>query len=101
MKYGRHMKGGKNGHKRNRRTVQLPLPDGNTLPIEVVSDQEAEEADYVICCTIGMPRYFSDDVETTCAICGAGIFHRPHAPKKPAKICERCALLLPRDESAT
>jgi len=63
-------------------------------PIKVVSEEEAEEAELVVCCTIGMTRYFDNDVETVCAQCGTGIFHRPHAPRKPKKVCLNCAAML-------
>lgn len=59
--------------------------------VKIVSQEEAEESDMVVCCTIGMTRYFTDDIETVCAECGTGIFHRPHAPKKPRKVCINCA----------
>jgi hypothetical protein len=72
----------------------------NLLPpnIKVVSEEEAEEADVVVCMPIGSTRYFTDDVETVCAECGTGIFHRPHAPKRPRKICVNCALTLMEEE---
>lgn len=60
--------------------------------VTVVSEEDAEAADFVVCCTADMPRRFHDDVETTCHDCRAGIFHRPSAPKKPHKICFHCAL---------
>lgn len=59
--------------------------------VKVVSDAEAEEAEFVICCTTGTPSLFTDNVETVCAFCGTGIFHRPHVPKKPRKVCIECA----------
>jgi hypothetical protein len=67
--------------------------------IKVVSDEEAEQADYVVCCPIGSPRYFDDDVETICSECGVGIFHRPHVPKRPRKICLDCAVRLSEEEN--
>ena len=60
--------------------------------IKVVSDEEAEQADMVVCCTNDSPSYFLDDVYTICADCGAGIHHRPHVPKRPKKVCIDCAL---------
>ena len=42
--------------------------------------------------TSNMRTYFTDDVYTRCAICEAAIFHRPHVPKKPKKVCINCAL---------
>ena len=79
-----------------------PRSDAEELlrKIQVVSDEEAEEADIVVCCTADMPRYFDDDVFTTCAECGSAIFHRPHAPKKPRKVCIECAARLAEQESA-
>lgn len=74
---------------------QRPLPK-----IQIVSDAEAEEATLVVCMPIGGPRYFDDDVETVCSECGTGIFHRPHVPKKPRKVCIDCALKLSEQEQA-
>ena len=59
--------------------------------IKVVSDDEAEQADFVICCTNDSPRYFDDDIETACAQCDVGSHHRPNAPQRPKKICLECA----------
>src|SRR5438105_10664530 len=67
---------------------------GNLPPIQVVSDEEAEQANYVICMPNGSGEYFNDDVRTTCALCARGIHHRPHVPKTPAKVCIDCALKL-------
>ena len=57
----------------------------------VVSEQEAEQADMVVCCRAGMFSPFADNVETTCASCSRPIFHRPSAPKRPMKVCIECA----------
>jgi hypothetical protein len=96
------MKFKKNGHsngKHSRVGKRLRLP--GLPPIKVVSQEEAEQSDMVICCPIGSPRYFDDDVETTCAECGTGIFHRPHVPKRPKKVCLDCAVkLLPERPDA-
>jgi hypothetical protein len=66
--------------------------------IQIVSDEEAEEADVVVCCTADMPSYFDDNVYTTCAECGVEIYHRPYMPKKPRKVCIECAIKM-SDES--
>lgn len=62
------------------------------LPVEVVSPEAAEQADAVICALAVGPRYFRDDVETTCHDCRRGIIHRPHAPKRPIKLCMDCVI---------
>lgn len=62
--------------------------------ITVVSNEEAEQCSMVICNTSDIPSIFPDNVDTTCGLCGAGIYHRPHVPKTPPKICIHCALKL-------
>jgi hypothetical protein len=59
--------------------------------IPVVSNEEAEEVDFVVCSRVG-PSPFSDNLESTCSFCGAAIMHRPYIPKKPPKICLECAV---------
>lgn len=66
------------------------LIDGKRIPI--VSDAEAEKADAVVCGYPDTPTPFTNNVHTRCAWCRCKIVHRPHAPKKPAKICIECAL---------
>jgi len=63
--------------------------------VEVVSKDEAERADYVVCArTEDLPPggYFPDDVHTVCVACNTAIQHRPYMPKAPRKICLQCAL---------
>lgn len=56
---------------------------------------DAEQAPFMVCATEGDYDPFpATNVHTTCAICGVGIFHRPHAPSKPQKICGRCFTLV-------
>ena len=62
------------------------------VPATVVTDAEAEKADFVVCCRVGTPSVFDDDVAGTCADCGHAIFHRPHVPMTPPKICLDCAI---------
>ena len=50
------------------------------IPVEVVSNEQAELADLVMCAPASMERIFDDDIETVCADCGAPIIHRPSAP---------------------
>ena len=78
--------------KRSKRNPQVRLP--GLPPITVVSEAEAETADMVVCMRNGAGEYFSDDIRTTCAVCGGGIHHRPHAPKTPPKVCMECAVAL-------
>jgi hypothetical protein len=67
-------------------------------PIHVVSETEAEQCDYVVCADAGTPTPFSDNVETTCAFCAKPVIHRPHAPKRPPKICLDCVLIQESDD---
>jgi hypothetical protein len=64
-------------------------------PVTLVTPEEAEEVDYVVC----MPALyanskFSDNVQGECAKCGCAIAYRPHVPKKPPKVCYECAMIL-------
>jgi hypothetical protein len=68
--------------------------------VDVVSDEEAEQADMVICLPDAGPRYFTDDLTATCAECGVVIRHRPHVPKRPRKVCIHCALRLIAEQDA-
>lgn len=68
--------------------------------INVVSDEEAEQVDAVICNTDDRWSPFRDNVRTTCADCGTPIHHRPHVPKKPKKICMECAAKAHENETA-
>jgi hypothetical protein len=67
------------------------LIDG--LPVEIVSDDEAEKAAFVVCVFAGQESegFKASNVSANCADCGSPIVHRPHAPKAPPKICVRCA----------
>jgi hypothetical protein len=64
--------------------------DGRLVPI--VSPDEAEEADAVVCASPDTPTPWRDNVHALCAWCQAPVIHRPHVPKKPPKICISCAL---------
>ncbi len=57
----------------------------------VVSDQEAEQCDGVVCMPWSCDSDFDDDVKSACIGCGQAIRHRPHVPKRPPKICIVCA----------
>ena len=59
--------------------------------VEVVSDAEAERAAYVVCVQWSDPPMFPDNIRASCCACGCALQHRPHVPKKPARICVRCA----------
>jgi hypothetical protein len=61
-------------------------------PFKVVSLAEAEQASYVVCCRVGNPRHFDDDVEGTCCSCSHPVFFRPTAPKTPPRLCIECAI---------
>lgn len=62
------------------------------LKVRIVSDEEAEQADWVVCGDAAMPSPFNDDVLTTCALCTRAIRHRPHMPSGLPKICLGCAV---------
>lgn len=59
-------------------------------PINIVSDEEAETADVVVCVRVGTPSPFTDNLVGHCLHCGHAILYRPYVPKKPVKICMQC-----------
>lgn len=64
--------------------------DGRRIPI--VSQEEGERADAVVCGDPDTPTPWADNVRTNCGWCAAPIIHRPTAPRRPVKICIPCAL---------
>lgn len=64
------------------------------LKMTVVSDAAAEKAEMVVCMPADFQSPFSDNVVAACAQCGKAIIHRPHVPKRPAKVCIHCAIPL-------
>ena len=61
------------------------------IEAEMVSEAEAETADMVVCVPWEWGSPFSDDICGYCVTCGRSIRYRPHAPKRPPKICLKCA----------
>jgi hypothetical protein len=62
--------------------------------VKVVSDAEAEKADFVVCVRKG-PSPFTDNMTGVCSRCGVEVMFRWHAPRKPPKICVECATKAP------
>lgn len=70
------------------------------MPIEIASDAEAEDADYVVCAPVG-PSPFNDNLTGNCSKCGCEVMFRWYAPQKPPRICIECALKLYGSKDAT
>lgn len=62
------------------------------LPITVVSGEDAEKAEFVICARKTTPAHFAGDDSGVCCACGEEVRFRPHAPKKPPKMCMECMI---------
>lgn len=60
--------------------------------METCTEAEAEAADCVVCATADTRTPWRDNVTTTCHDCSCAIIHRPHAPKRPPKVCMDCAV---------
>lgn len=60
------------------------------IPVEVISDAEGEEVDFLVCMPEG-PSPFDDNLTGFCSHCGTKVMYRWHAPRKPPKICIDCA----------
>ena len=64
------------------------------LDMTVVSDQQAEQAEMVVCMLEGFDSPFTDNLTGPCARCGRTVIFRPHVPKAPPKVCMECAILI-------
>lgn len=76
---------------------------GDTVEIRgvscrVVSERSAERAAMVVCIPWSMPLAKPDNLWAPCSGCGQTVQFRPHAPKRPPKMCVRCAEAWMRDE---
>lgn len=61
------------------------------IPVTVVSNEEANQVDFVVCVRAGTPSPFDDNETGVCSRCGAAIIFRPDIPKDPPRICLECA----------
>jgi hypothetical protein len=61
------------------------------IPVTVVSNDEAETAQLVVCMPKGTSSPFTDNLEGECSACGCEIIFRPHVPSRPPKVCLGCA----------
>lgn len=64
------------------------------VPVTVVSDEQANLADFVVCASADTPTPFKDNVPGVCSHCEAAIIWRPYVPKHVPRICLRCAIQL-------
>ena len=69
------------------------------MTIKIVSNEEAERADFVVCVRAGSPSPFPDNETGICSRCGHPIIFRPYMPKAPPKICVECAVGLAEAEA--
>jgi hypothetical protein len=59
--------------------------------VKVVSDDEAEQCDYLVCArAAGHVSPFTDNFYGVCCECGESVIYRWHAPRKPKRICLQC-----------
>ena len=73
----------------------------NSIEIEMGDDADAEASDAVICVRLTSPLLLPDNEIGLCSECGEAIQYRPHAPKRPPKICSECLVSFVKDETAT
>ncbi len=60
--------------------------------VTMVSDAEAETADFLVCMPASCASQFGDDFYGHCVECGVKVRYRWHAPRKPKRICVECAV---------
>lgn len=60
------------------------------VPVQVVSDAEADACDYLICMPWDDNSPFKDNFRGICCMCGVTVMYRWHAPRQPKRICIQC-----------
>jgi len=60
--------------------------------VRVVSDDEAEAAQFMVCARADTKTPFTDNLYDFCCGCGVKVQFRPNAPTVPKKICFACAI---------
>jgi len=60
------------------------------MKIPIISDEEAETCDYVVCMPADTPSPFDDNLTGFCCKCGCKVHYRWHAPRKPKRLCMNC-----------
>jgi len=63
------------------------------MTIKIVSDEEAEQCDFLVCTRADVPSPFDDNLTGFCSDCGTKVQFRWHAPRKPKRICMECMML--------
>ena len=56
----------------------------------IISEEKAEKVDFLVCCSEDHES-FLDNLYGNCSKCKRKIHFRPYVPKKPKKICMKCA----------
>jgi len=67
--------------------------------VEVVSDEECERANYVVCALVrDEPSPVPNSYQTSCCECFRLIWVSPYSPLTPPKVCIECAaqMVLPQ-----
>ena len=61
--------------------------------IPIVSDEEANKAEFLICEPVVGELRFPDNLTGFCCDCGSKVQYRWHAPRNPKRICMACVLV--------
>lgn len=61
----------------------------NTLSIKATKDIDPDSI--IVCIPWTMPLVMPDNKRGVCSHCGCYVQHRPHVPRKLAKVCVACA----------
>jgi hypothetical protein len=71
------------------------VPLGDALDATVVSTEDAENADFVVCVRVSdLPvNASSSSVQVTCADCGTKVWRSSTSPKTPPTVCLPCAVV--------
>jgi len=69
---------------------------GDAIRIPIVSAEQAEQCDFVVCVRKGAFSPFIDNEAGRCSVCDHVVVFRPWMPKKPPRLCLECAAEMAR-----
>ncbi len=69
------------------------MADRAWMGVTLVSNEEAEKAEFVVCARARDDQgTLTDNLLGTCHDCAEPVVFRPHAPKRPPRLCLACAV---------
>jgi hypothetical protein len=73
-----------------RKTLDIQVQE--QPPVQILTNEQAEQAEFLICDPVIGELQFPDNLTDFCYDCGHKVQFRWHAPRNPKRICWACVL---------